>query len=174
MGYEDFDEFCQREHPRLVGAVSLYCGDRDVALETAQEALIRACKRWDDVREMQRPGAWVHRVAMNLANSHFRRWKLERRARARAVDQAPTVDQQPDSAAAVTVRRAVAALPSRQRTAVVLRYFLDWPVADVAEVLGVSQGAVKSLTHRGITTLRQQLADEDNPHPTSQEVRHAW
>lgn len=55
--------FCRREHPRLVGAVTLYLGDRDVAEDIAQEALARACAAWGRVRRMRAPGAWVHRVA---------------------------------------------------------------------------------------------------------------
>lgn len=75
--------FCRREYPRLVGALSLYCGDADVAEELAQEALIRAADRWPHVGQMDAPGAWVYRVGMNLCGSWFRRKRAERRANAR-------------------------------------------------------------------------------------------
>ncbi len=80
---EELDAFCRREHPRLVGALTLHCGDRWVAAELAQEALARVCADWPRVSRMQAPGAWVHRVAMNLCTSHFRRRTAERAARAR-------------------------------------------------------------------------------------------
>jgi len=74
-------EFCSAEYPRLVGAMSLYTGDAALAEELAQEALARACRNWSSVKNMPAPGAWAHRVAVNLANTHFRRARLERRAR---------------------------------------------------------------------------------------------
>lgn len=147
-------DFCRAEHPRLVGAMSLYTGDVALAEEIAQEALARACGRWPHVREMAAPGAWVHRVAINLANSHFRRAVLERRVRGELAApgrRAPDLDD----TSAIAVRVAVAALPRRQRTAVVLRYFLDLPVRDVADVMGCREGTVRALTSQAITALRQ-------------------
>src|SRR5680860_1449248 len=75
--------FCEREHPRLVGALSLYTNNTAVAEELAQEALVRVMDAWPRVRTMAAPGAWAHRVAMNLAASWFRRRSVERRALAR-------------------------------------------------------------------------------------------
>lgn len=75
----EFVAFCVEEHPRLVGALSLYCGDRALAEELAQDALTRACRDWRKVRNFAAPGAWTHRVAMNLANSYFRRRAAETR-----------------------------------------------------------------------------------------------
>lgn len=68
----DLAAFCRLEHPRLVGTLGLYTGDADLAEELAQDALLRACRDWDRVRTFAAPGAWVHRVAINLANSAFR------------------------------------------------------------------------------------------------------
>jgi RNA polymerase sigma-70 factor (sigma-E family) len=144
----ELEAFCRREYPRLVGALSLYCGDAAVAEELAQEALARACDRWDRVREMHAPGAWVHRVAMNLANSHFRRRGAERRANARHGDDARDGYSDRDVASAVAVRQAVAGLPPKQRTAIALRYYLQYSVAETAEVMGCSPDAVKQHTHR--------------------------
>jgi DNA-directed RNA polymerase specialized sigma24 family protein len=59
-----------------------------------------------------------------------------------------------------TVRRALAALPARQRAALVLRYFEDLPEAQVADLLGCSVGTVKTHTSRGIRRLRELLGDE--------------
>jgi RNA polymerase sigma-70 factor (ECF subfamily) len=153
----ELDSFCRREHPRLVGALSLYCGDPSLAEEVAQEALSRACARWGRVGQMAAPGAWVHRVAINLVNSRFRRLAVERRARSRGVGALAESHVDPDGADTVAVRAAVAALPIRQRTALVLRYFADLPVADVADLLGVSDGAVHQLTHRAVDALRRSL-----------------
>jgi RNA polymerase sigma factor (sigma-70 family) len=117
-----FAGFCARVRPRLVGALALHCGDRGAAEELAQEALARAWERWAQVRQMQNPSAWTYRVAFNLATSRFRRRAAESRARQRSMPVAPAL---PDHAQAVAVRAAVAALPPRRRTALVLRYYLD-------------------------------------------------
>lgn len=102
---------------------------------------------------MERPGAWVHRVAINLANSRFRRFAAERRAHVR---HGATADRYvvSDIAAAVEVRDAVAALPPRMRAAVVLRYFADMSVAETATAMGCAEGTVRSLTHKGLGALR--------------------
>lgn len=67
---------------------------------------------------------------------------------------------QPDEADRLAVRAAVADLPERQRAALVLRYYVDLPVAEVADVLGCAPGTVKSLTHKAVEGLRRALGDE--------------
>src|ERR671924_1290470 len=79
----DLALFCRDEFGQLVGMLSLYCGDRDVAEELAQEAILRLCKHWKRVRNMGHRRAWLQRVGINLANSHFRRRSAERRATSR-------------------------------------------------------------------------------------------
>ena len=153
-------EFCRREHPRLVGALSLYCGDSYLAEELAQEALARACRSWSRIRDYDSPGAWAHRVALNLANSHFRRRTYERRARERLAARTPQAHHDSDSAVAMAVREAVRQLPVRQRTALVLRYFSDLPVADVARLMGCAEGTVRALTAQAVAALRGRLAVE--------------
>jgi RNA polymerase sigma-70 factor (ECF subfamily) len=149
---EDLAGFCRREYPRLVGTLGLYCGDVDVAEELAQEALARACAQWRRVEGMAAPGAWVHRVAINLANSRFRRLAAQRRAEARTGN--TDLSRGPDIADSVAIRTAVAALPVRQKTALVLRYYGDLPAEEVATHLGISVGAVHQLTHRALLALR--------------------
>jgi RNA polymerase sigma-70 factor (sigma-E family) len=146
-----FAGFCARVRPNLVGALALHCGDRGVAEEVAQDALARTWERWTKVQRMPNPTAWTYRVAFNLATSWFRRRAAETRARQRdqPVEPAPR-----DHAQAVAVRAAVAALPPRRRTAVVLRYYLDLSVADTAEVMGCSPGTVKALCAQATATLR--------------------
>jgi RNA polymerase sigma factor (sigma-70 family) len=106
---------------------------------------------------MDSPEAWAFRVAFNLAASRFRRGAAERRARARL---GPPDDHATDHADAVAVRQAVAALPRRQRAALVLRYFADLPVDRTAEVLGCAPGTVKSLTSQAIASLRDRFEVE--------------
>ncbi|MEX2621103.1 MAG: SigE family RNA polymerase sigma factor [Egibacteraceae bacterium] len=151
-----FAEFASREYPRLVGALSLHCRDRHVAEELAQEALVRAADRWTRVSAMAAPGAWVHRVGVNLATSWLRRRQAERRAHARAgTGGGPPV---PDPTDAIAVREAVLGLPARQRTVLGLRYYADLSVAETAAVMGLSEDAVKAHTRRAVAALRAHLA----------------
>ena len=151
------EAFCARVRPWLVGSLSLYCGDTDVAEELAQDTLARVWDRWPSVRVMVAPEAWAYRVALNLANSHYRRRAAERRATARQVPLRVVQDRE-DTADAVTVRQAVARLPKRQRAALVLRYYADLPVAETADLLGCAPGTVKALTHQAIAGLRASVA----------------
>lgn len=158
----DLEAFCRREYPRLVGSLSLHCGDAGAAEDLAQEALARAVDRWERVGRMEAPGAWVHRVAINLASSHYRRRQAERRARARhgaAVDRDDV-----DLAGALAVRQAVRRLPDRQRTALVLRFFLQMSVAETAAVMGCSEGAVTQHTRRGVAALRARFQPRESQH----------
>lgn len=151
---EELILFCRTEYPRLVGALSLYCGDRHVAEELAQDAIVRVISDWPKVRRLQAPGAWAHRVAVNLANSQLRRRLAERRAKQRLSARAPRLHHDPDTPTALMVREAVARLPKRQRAVVVLRFFADLSVREVADLLDCPEGTVKSLTAKALASLR--------------------
>lgn len=120
---DDLSAFCRREHPRLVGALSLYCGDPLLAQELAQETLVRVCQRWEQVRAKGSPAAWAHRVALNLAHSWYRRRAAERRALAHHGAPQPVA---PASADDIAVRAAVARLPHAEREVLVLRFYLSY------------------------------------------------
>jgi RNA polymerase sigma factor (sigma-70 family) len=148
----DADAFCRREWPRLVGSLSLFTGDGDLAQELAQETLARVCRDWNKVSTLDAPGAWAHRVALNLARSHYRHRSVARRYANRVGTPPEFCD--PDTASAIAVRAAVALLPVRQRSALVLRYFADLSVAETAEAMRCPEGTVKTLTRQAILSLR--------------------
>jgi RNA polymerase sigma factor (sigma-70 family) len=153
--------FCGEEWPRLVGALRLMTGDVELAKELAQETVARVCRDWDKLARMDAPGAWAHRVAMNLANSHFRRRAVDRRSRAKLAAHGDQSDGTLDGGDVVAVRAAVLALPRRQRMVIVLRYFADLPVREVALVMRCPEGTVKTLTRQAILALRTAgLVDE--------------
>lgn len=155
MGDAELVAFCRAEYPRLVGSLGLYCGNAAVAEELAQETLARVWTNWKKVRRLDKPEAWAHRVGLNLANSHLRRLMAERRAR-RLQGPLDLIEIGPDVAAAHAVRSAVAALPRRYKTAIVLRFYLDLPFAEIAELMDASEPTVRSLTRRGIARLRKE------------------
>jgi RNA polymerase sigma factor (sigma-70 family) len=152
----DVEAFCRAEHPRLLSALTLYTGDRDLAAELTQEALARTHRNWPSVSQMEAPGAWAHRVAVNLANSSLRRRRYERAAAARAAARLPAgqLDRPPSDQGAVELRAALAGLPRRQREALLLRFLLDLSVEDTAERMGCAPGTVRALTAQGVGRLR--------------------
>jgi RNA polymerase sigma-70 factor (ECF subfamily) len=168
---EDVAAFCTREHPRLVGSLGLLTGDPKLAEELAQEALARACRDWERVGAMAAPGAWVHRVAMNLAASHYRRGRVARSVQRRLEAETPTAHRDADGGDAVAVRQAIGALDRRKASAVVLRFYLGYSHAEVAQVLGIRESTARSLIHRAKADLRVALALDDPLETT--EVHHA-
>ena len=148
-------------HPRLVGMLALYTGDRYLAEDLAQETLIRLHQNWPTVCTHPSPEAWASRVALNLAGSWWRRRGAERRANQK-VERRPAASPI-DPADVVAVRSAVASLARRQRAVIVLRYYQGLSVRETAEVLACPEGTVKSLTSSAIAGLRRELADLDGP-----------
>ena len=121
------------------------------------EAFLRAHRDWHRVGRYQYPGAWVRRVAANLATSALRRRLIEARALARVwARQEPALAELPASGA--DFWRAVRSLPRRQAQAVALHYLEDLPVAEIARVLGCAEGTVKAHLHHGRETLGRRLA----------------
>lgn len=161
---------CEREHRRLVGILTLHTGDPWVAEELANEALVALCERWGGHPPIEDARAWLTRVGLNLANSWIRRRIAERRARARLdARSARHEDAAPggDDADAVAVREAVQQLPTRQREAVVLRYWAGCSTTEAAAAMGVEPGTVRALTHQAVTALRDVFVfelDEETTH----------
>lgn len=154
---DELAALCRRQFPRLVGLLALHVRDQQVAEELAQETLVALCQRWPHV---DRPEAWLTRVALNIGTSWVRRRLAERRAYRRHGGSSLGI-MPPPTAEILAVREAVAALPSRQRTAVVLRFYEQLSVAETADVMDCPAGTVKALTHRGLERLARDrsLAD---------------
>jgi RNA polymerase sigma factor (sigma-70 family) len=151
MAPADLTAFCNAEWPKLVGALSLYTGDADLAEELAQEAIAKACSNWRKVRRMDAPAAWLHVVARNLAHSHFRRTKAGARARRRAPDPVVAVESADD---AIALRALIASLPEQERDTIVLRFYAGLSVRETAGALHIPEGTVKTPTHRAVGRLR--------------------
>lgn len=153
-------EFLHTEYPRLVAAVALVSGSRPAAEDAVQEGLLRAWQRSERGEDIESLPAWVAATAFNLARSGVRRRLAERRARSRMAT--ALSDEVTDASdRGVDVERALAALPRRQREAIVLRYYLQMDTREVAEALGVQQGTVKSTLSRARTALAGALGETD-------------
>jgi RNA polymerase sigma-70 factor, ECF subfamily len=151
----EFREFFAAEYGRLRGLGYLLTSDWAQAEELAQDTLVRTYRAWPRVRRSQRPGAYARKVLVNRHRSLLRRAAVEARHLAgRRPEEAVQPDLGPDG---LVLWSAVRCLPARQRAVLVLRYHQDLPEAEVARLLGLPVGTVKSLTHRGLARLRGEL-----------------
>jgi RNA polymerase sigma-70 factor (ECF subfamily) len=160
MGKLSFDEFYETFFDRVARALVLAGADRDVARDATQEGFARALRRWHQVREMDRPDGWVYVVAMNQLRDQWRR-SARRRDRTPTVDDG-AVDNTRTVATRLSVRDAIATLPSRQRQAVVLRYLADLAIADVADAMGCATGTVKATLYQAMRSMRVELDDTED------------
>ena len=141
-------------HPRLVGALSLYTNDRDIAQELAQDCLVRICRDWRKVQQMSNPEGWALRIAMNLANSLFRRKAAERRARLKIQARSNLTPSEQDWTSGIALRGALGSLPSRQRAVLIMRFYADMSFMDIARAMEIPESTAKSLARRGLERLR--------------------
>jgi len=154
----DFDALYRREIRSMIAVASALCGRRSVGEEIAQEAMLRAYRDWPKVSQLDRPGAWVRRVVINLATDVRRRAGREHHALRRVRPPVPASDIV--FLADEAFWRAVRSLPTRQRIAVVLRYVDDLPIDQVAEVMEISPGTAKSTLFAARRTLAELLDAE--------------
>ena len=155
-----FESFCFAQNAGLIRMLTLYCGDVEAARDLTQETLARAWVHWRRVSRMDRPDLWVKRVAFNLANSQFRRRRIERLVRERTSPADYPLSTDHDSVQRMDMRDALGRLTDRQRAAVVLRFLEDLSVHQTAVLMNCSPGTVKKLTARALTSLRERLGSD--------------
>jgi len=168
-----FERFYTAHAGRLVGQLYLVAGSMDEARDCVQEAFARAWVHWENLRHQNtEPVGWVYTVAYRIIMSRWRRSQAQRRALHRHGQPPP---EPPPSADAVAVARALAALPAGQRAVIVLHYYQDLPVDEIARALGLSPSGVKSRLMRARAALAPLLADGDPSanHPSRPEVPRA-
>jgi RNA polymerase sigma-70 factor, ECF subfamily len=152
--------FLETTYPRLVVAVALASGSYAAAEDAVQEALVRAWSRSERGEQFESLPGWVAAVALNLTRKGLRRVVAERRARQQA--RARTLAAVPAATGElIDVQRALARLPRRQRETAVLRYVLEMDTREVAEVLGIDEGTVKSHLARARSKLTRELEVSD-------------
>jgi RNA polymerase sigma-70 factor (sigma-E family) len=157
MDGEFADLFEQHRAPALRLAFVL-CGDASAAEDAVAEAFARMYPRWR-ARGVDDPAAYLRRAVVNQVRGGFRRLAVRRRhdATLRPPEPVPSGDDR--YAEQQRLRVALLALPPRQRAAVALRFLDDCSEAETAALLGVSTGAVKAYTSRGLDRLRDLLDD---------------
>lgn len=151
-----FSDWYRAEYHGVVALVLVLSGSRWAAEELTQDAFVEAHRRWATIADYDDPGAWVRKVAVNKTRSWGRRKAAEARAYAtHTVRNRALPDELPDPADAFWA--AVRGLPDRQGQIVALHYLEDRPVDDIAAVLSISPGTVKTQLHRARATLATRL-----------------
>jgi RNA polymerase sigma-70 factor (ECF subfamily) len=147
-----FSALFRAEYVRTTRTVFLVVHDRGHAEEIAQDAFMQLLDRWTSVSEYDQPGAWVRRVAIRMAVRYLRRERmrslLERRTQ---LEPEPSEELTLPQTEVLT---AVRQLPTNQRVAVVLHYFEDRPVAEIADALGCAPATARVHLYKA----RQRLA----------------
>jgi RNA polymerase sigma-70 factor (sigma-E family) len=151
-GDEDFAEFVQASSPGLLRAAYLLTGDRHVAEDAAQTALVRTYAAWSRVRRDD-AFAYARRVLVNHVTDRWRR-RLREYATGALPDQPARTDVAEEVATRQYLIGALASLTARERAVVVMRYFFDLPEATVASELQITVGTVKSTSARALAKLR--------------------
>ncbi len=159
----DFDRFFLSHYDGLVRSLTAITGDRERADDCVQEAFIRAFGRWRRIRRYDNPATWVRRVAINLSRDMD---KAEKRRRRREDNDGLHKDRASASpadtvAADLHLVDLLQRLTPQQRAAAALFYVEDLPVAEIAESLGITTGAVKFHLNKARSSLKAMLESEE-------------
>lgn len=147
-----------REGRSLVRLASIFCDDKDAAEDLVQEAFIRLHRSADRIHEPDRAPAFLRSIVINLARDHNRRGLMSLRHRSSMVQPSTTEHVEDDALAADRqVLDALRQLPERQRSCLVLRYYLQLSESETADTLGVSKSSVKTHCRRGLAALESLL-----------------
>jgi RNA polymerase sigma-70 factor (sigma-E family) len=152
----------EQEGQSLVRLARLFVDDRNAAEDLVQEAFIRLARSAHRIRDEGKAAAYLRSIVLNLARDNNRRGLVslrhhlpqdERRASTEDVIELEEDKQQ--------VIDALRELPHRQRTALVLRYYEELGIDDIAAAMGISRNSVKTHLQRGLTALQEQLGEPE-------------
>ena len=153
---QEFRDFVGARGSALLRTAVLLTGDRGLAEDAVQAALIRLCLAWSRIRNRDAVEAYARRIVVREVMS----WRRRRRVSEQLVAAVPDVVGGGDVSAIAErdeLMQALRTLPPRQRAVVVLRYFDDASEAEIADALGITTGSVKTHASRALATLRSQL-----------------
>jgi len=153
----------RREASSLVRLTRLFVDDRNAAEDLVQEAFIRLARSGHRIRDPEKAPAYLRSIVLNLARDHNRRGLVSLRHHVPADDLASVEDE-------ITLRHdqqrvidALRELPHRQRDCIVLRYYDDLGIDDIASTLGISRNSVKTHLGRALDRLERELASDFDP-----------
>jgi RNA polymerase sigma-70 factor (sigma-E family) len=136
----------------------LLTGDQAAAEDLVQDAFVRVAGRLAHLRHPDAFDAYLRKTIVNLNRMQFRRKRVEHRYLQRHHEIPTSTAGELDEVEAL--RRSLQRLPQRQRAALVLRFYVDLPDPETADILGCSPSTVRSLVARGLSALRQEMTDD--------------
>ncbi len=148
-----FEDFYLASYESLVRLAFVLTSSREVAEDLVQDSFVRLHHHYDNV---EMPDRYIRRAVVNASRSHFRRAGRERDKRP-LLYVVPGGENSPGSSGELS--DVLAALPYRQRAAIVLRYYSDLSEIEIGEILGCRPGTVGSLIHRGLERMRKAIEE---------------
>jgi RNA polymerase sigma-70 factor (ECF subfamily) len=154
----DFDAVYQQFRTRIYRTVYGVVLNEATAEDLTQETFERAFRTREEYRGTAPLGAWLHRIAVNLAISHLRRQRRARQLPFRLFTWSDADRGFEQVEARTLTQRALAALGPKHRAVVVLHFYVGMTREEIAEVLGVPEGTVASRLSTGLSVMRKTLA----------------
>ncbi|KAA9004024.1 sigma-70 family RNA polymerase sigma factor [Paenibacillus spiritus] len=146
------------EHRRtLYGIAYSYLRSESDALEMLQEATCRAWIKRGSLREAERMGPWLIRIVINCCNDELKRRKRSRSAGYRSPAENGVAEMSSD--ARLDMERALEGISPKYRQVLVLKYYRDMTVAEIAAVLEKPEGTVKTWLNKGLAGMRRRLGN---------------
>ena len=150
-----FEDLYRREYPNLIAVARALTGDRNDGEDLVQDTMVKAFVHWDRIRRYDKPGGWCLRILTHACRDHWHRRRTRARFMARqrpaeAVTGAPDVEF-------VAFWQAVRRLPERPRLVVTLYYAGDRSITEVAALVKVPEGTVKSDLSRARVVLMAEM-----------------
>lgn len=156
---QEYIEYVKARLPRLRRLAYSLCGNEDQADDLVQEAVTKLYLHWSRAADVTHLDAYVRKILVRTFLDGRRKGWWRVLLFGAVPDVRYTQEQSADDR--TVLRDALAELPPRQRAVLVLRFLHDLPVREVAELLGCTEGTVKSQTSHGLTTLRRILGAQD-------------
>jgi RNA polymerase sigma-70 factor (sigma-E family) len=151
-------ELYERSHADMVRFAAFLTGDVDAAEDLAHEAYVRVFDAWDRIEDPTKADAYLKTTIVNLVKSGYRRREVaDRKSDRHLAAVASAEDDALGQLGRARVLAAVAALPLRQRSCVVMRHWMRMTESEIAETLDVSIGSVRTHVKRGTATLKDRL-----------------
>lgn len=156
----EFRQLYEREYTSVYRSIYSMVLDSAEAEDLAQETFVRAYKARERYKPTGPPGAWLHRIAVNVAISHLRRRKLSRLLPVR-IFTPPDTGEYDRSDAKSVVEKALASLTPKLRAAVALHYYQGYTRDEIAQVLRIPSGTVASRMAKAMSIMRGTLDMSD-------------
>jgi RNA polymerase sigma-70 factor (ECF subfamily) len=158
--FEEIERLYRSLAPQLVGTLTAIGGSRRDAEEIAQDAFLQLLRHWDKVRGYDSVEGWVRTVAIRRLISRHRRYSVQRLGLLRMASM-PAPDVHPIDEMGVVVDQALRQLSVGHRAVLVLHYVCDLQVDEIADLLSIRVGTVKSRLSRARAALAPLLSDEE-------------